>query len=730
MKKLIYKIIIVFVVSFFIFISYFSLVGFETKRFNSQIINKIGDLNSGLELKLNKVKLTLDPFKFQINAKTLGSQFYHNKKSIDFEYIKTKISLRSLIKNEFSLTNLDASTKSIEIKKLISFIQSLNHSAELFILEKFIKKGYLLADIKLNFDENGKLKDNFKINGFVKDTKINILKDYKVKDLDFIFNLNGKNLKIQDLELSLNNVNFLSKELNIDKVEDEFLFNGEMENKNSNLKNAEIDLFLKPFFQNINIKKVELNSKNKFSFRLNNKLKLKDFQIKSFFNIQELLVENSFKLNKVFPNIKEEISFSDQKLEIEYKKNDLIIKGSGNILLQNQSDKIDYKLNVKNKIYNFETLLEIYSNSLNLDILNYKKSIDNNAIIKIKGSKKLDNKIKFDLITLEEKNNKISINNLLIDEKIEIIGFDSINFNFLDQTDNINKFEFIKIKNDYYLQGPILNADHLIESFINNDDNSNKILNKKIKIFVKIDNLLLDKNYKLKNFEGSLALENQEIISGNLEGLFSKNKKFKFTVKSINTKKITTLFLDEADTMVNRYRFIKGFKGGSLDFYSTKQNNETLGKIKIYDFKLKELPALTKLLTLASLQGIADLVSGEGISFDEFEMTFKNKKNIMTIDEIYAIGPAISILLKGYVEKNKLVSLRGTLVPATTINKVIGSIPILGDILVGSKTGEGVFGVSFKIKGPPKKLETTVNPIKTLTPRFITRTLEKIKKTN
>ena len=48
--------------------------------------------------------------------------------------------------------------------------------------------------------------------------------------------------------------------------------------------------------------------------------------------------------------------------------------------------------------------------------------------------------------------------------------------------------------------------------------------------------------------------------------------------------------------------------------------------------------------------------------------------------------------------------------------------------MVGKKVGEGVFGVSFKIKGPPKDLETTVNPIKTLTPRFITRTLEKIKK--
>ena len=111
-------------------------------------------------------------------------------------------------------------------------------------------------------------------------------------------------------------------------------------------------------------------------------------------------------------------------------------------------------------------------------------------------------------------------------------------------------------------------------------------------------------------------------------------------------------------------------------------------------------------------------------------MKFKNENKVMTIEEVYAIGPAISVLMDGYIQPNELISLRGTLVPATTLNKAVGSIPFLGDILVGKKVGEGVFGVSFKIKGPPKNLKTTVNPIKTLTPRFITRTLEKIKKTN
>ena len=131
---------------------------------------------------------------------------------------------------------------------------------------------------------------------------------------------------------------------------------------------------------------------------------------------------------------------------------------------------------------------------------------------------------------------------------------------------------------------------------------------------------------------------------------------------------------------------------------------------------------------MASLQGIADTLSGEGIRFDSFEMKSNSKGNVMNIEDALAIGPAVSILLEGYVDKGKTVSLRGTLVPATTINKIIGKIKILGDILVGDKKGEGVFGVSFKMKGPPKDIKTTVNPIKTLTPRFIVRALEKMKK--
>ena len=225
-------------------------------------------------------------------------------------------------------------------------------------------------------------------------------------------------------------------------------------------------------------------------------------------------------------------------------------------------------------------------------------------------------------------------------------------------------------------------------------------------------------------------MKGDNIYDLSLNSSFPNEDNLSMSIKTKNTEKITTFYSEQAKPFVKKYKFVKGFEGGKIDFYSVKQNNVTKSQLKIFDFSLKELPALTKILTLASLQGIADLLSGEGVGFDELEMSFTNKKNLMEIDELYSIGPAISILMEGYIKKDELISLRGTLVPATTINKFVGSIPVLGDILVGKKTGEGVFGVSFKLKGPPKNIKTSVNPIKTLTPRFITRTLEKIKKSN
>ena len=124
---------------------------------------------------------------------------------------------------------------------------------------------------------------------------------------------------------------------------------------------------------------------------------------------------------------------------------------------------------------------------------------------------------------------------------------------------------------------------------------------------------------------------------------------------------------------------------------------------------------------------MVDALSGEGLSFEKLEINMEKNNKVLNLKELYAIGPSISILMEGYVEsKTGLVSLRGTMVPAKTLNKFLSKLPIVGDIII-PKNRRGLFGISFKMKRTPGKIKTSVNPIKSLTPRFIQKALKKPK---
>jgi len=717
---------LLFVLFFFVIISisYLSIVGLETERFNNQISNKIKNFDKKLDIELKKIKLVLDPFKFKLKIKTVGSKLKSHENIIEIESIKTQISLKSIIDNQLLIENIEISSKSLEIKNLISFLRSFQNTPELFVFDKIVKKGFVIAEIKLEFDSNGRVKNDYIINGFLKDVRLNILEKYDFKNLDLIFEYKKNDLRLSDLVFSLNNLKFFSENVLFKRDKNKYLVEGNINHKKIDINKKNFDLFFKPFLPEITFEKLRFSSNNLFSFKLNNKFRINDFELDSKVLVDEFSIINKLNLKNFFPNAKKDFNFSNHELSIKYIKDDLLINGKGDILIQDKNDILEYSINKKKNTFRFKSSLKIENNPIKIDILNYKRD---NSLIQFEGYTNKKDEIFIKLFSLKEKENQIEIKKLLLNKKYEIVKLGSISLDFIDEENQKNQIKFNAVKNKYILNGSSFNANKFIDELISNNKNS-IFFNIDTNIEVNIDKINLDNENDLSNFKGNILLRNKEIIKANLNGNFLDNKNLRFTINTNNGNKITTLYVDKAEPLVKRYKFIKGFEGGYLDFYSQKKNNLSKSTIKIYNFKLKELPLLTKILTLASLQGIADILSGEGIRFDEFEMNFQNKNNLMTIDEIYSIGPAISILMDGYVEKNKLISLRGTLVPATTINKAIGSIPVLGKILVGTKTGEGVFGVSFKIKGPPKNLETTVNPIKTLTPRFITRTLEKIKK--
>ncbi len=731
MKKIIFRFLIFTLLLIFGSITYLSTIGIKTNIFNEQIYKEVKKIDNQLELDLDKISIILDPLKFKLMLKTVGANLKNRNKLINLESIKSNIDIKTFINKKFSLTELDITTRTIEIKNLISFIRSIKDSPQIYILEKFVKKGYLIADINLKFDQNGNIKDDFIIKGLVKDGEVKPLKKINLSKINLIFNLQNNKFEFKDINLSYDNNDLTFPELNIKKQKNKFIVSGKNNSKNLVLDNKKINQLLNIDFYNLKIKSAKFDLSNTFSFKIDNKYKIDDFKIDSLVNLKNSKVVSSKNLKEFFPELKDIIELSDHKIQIEYKENFLSIIGNGNILIQKEKDNIKYNFSKSKKNLKFDTSLEIKKNPFQLNFLNYEKNQDNKLKIIILGVKNLlSNEINFNNISIKEKNNKFEIQNLSLSKKYKIKSISDVDLSYFDNDLLKNDLSIKKRDKDYLLKSNSFNATKIIDDLLKDDKNpkNKKIFSKNFKLNIKIEEAFLDKDHPIEDLGGYLTFNNSEVTDANLAGDFSDNQRINLTIRSTSNEKITTIYSDLAKPFVNRYKFIKGFEEGNLDFYSIKQNNVSNSKLIIDNFKVQEVPALAKLLTLASLQGIADLLTGEGIRFTDFEMKFSNKNDLMRIEELYAIGPAISLLMEGYIENDDLVSLRGTMVPATTINRTISSIPLLGDILVGKKVGEGVFGVSFKIKGPPNKLKTTVNPVKTLTPRFITRTLEKIKK--
>ena len=729
MKKILFRLILLVVLILIATLTYLSTVGIETKSFNSQIKEKINKLDPNLELELKTVKLIINPLTFDVDVKTVGPNLFYRSKKLEIETVKTKVLLKSILQNKFAIDNLEISTKSVQLKNLISFVRVIKNTPELLILETIVKNGHIVADINLEFDDNGKIKNNYLITGFLKDGNLSLLKKISADKINFLFEIKDQQVKFNEIDLVLNNKKLSSNSIEIDNSRNDIEIKGDFSNKEIGFNENDLSLF-SDLLTNQNIfEKINFASTNNFIFNLDGKFKIKNLKITSKVDLKELSIKNNFELKNFLPGLDKNILFKNHLINIDYEKDKLNISGKGSALFQKEESKIDYTFEQNKELINLKTNLEIGKNPIKLSFINYDKEKNLDSNLKLEIISKDEKQFLIKELNFTENDNKFLVKNILLNKEFKIKDIDSVNLNYIDTEKKINQLELIKNDNSYILKGNSFNANSLIENLLDDKkQKKNELFNPNLNLDIDIKKVFIDDEFLLNNLSGKIIFKKNNLDKANLSAQFLNDEKFTFTVNTNEEETVTTLYSAKAKPLVKRYKFIKGYEGGYLDFYSAKKNNISNSKLKIYDFSLKELPALTKLLTLASLQGIADLLSGEGIGFDEFEMNFQNQDNLMTIDEIYAIGPAISILMDGYVEKNKLVSLRGTLVPATTINKAIGTIPILGKILVGKKTGEGVFGVSFKIKGPPKDLETTVNPIKTLTPRFITRTLEKIKK--
>ena len=752
------KILLILLAIFISFIAFLSF-GFQTSNFNDLIQKRFNDQYKKVKLEFKDIRVSLDIKDFAIKFSLNQPKLYHKGDLTNIYQTNFGVGIFSAIKGNYN-------PKFIEVKfSENSFEKSINLIRDVFLedsqkgyLDNKVKKGFIKGDLKIYNEDTLKIE----FLGSIKDTSFvisNELPEFQNINADIEFK--NKELKINISSGAAAGLNFDKSKIFLNESSDSYKASLDLNltgkfNSLKEFKNLKIEA-LEDIIKNVEKLSFSTTANNKIDVEFDKKGNLLNTSVKGKADITNLELDL---LQSAYPNVLDDKNskFKNGKFKIEFDKTNVSVNG----IIFNQNDTLDFKinsdlnkktskiniisdinftnwqkvfkpeyikgssklyiqLNTNKDQYYFDTRIDIKKSLINFTPINFNKLLNDDGQILLKGEVKKNTSV-LEKVTINAGKNNIELFDINFDENFSITSLNSISVN----TDKSN-FKIISSKksniNHIEITGKRLDAKYIIDSLTSSKPST--LVSKKFNgtISANFDTVDTGTNDDIRDFNLTGTILKGQFSKLDANGVFSNKEKITIKIsKNKNGNIVTYMLSDRARPFIAGFSFIKGFEKGKLEFNS-EDLSATLskGKIIITDYKIKEIPVLAQILSLASITGILDTLKGEGIRFDNTVIVYENDEKFFTFKDFYGTGPSLGFIVEGKINNaDDFVSLDGNVIPAYEVNRLLSNIPILGQILTG-KSGDGVFGVSFKIKGKDDNFETTINPVRTITPRFVQR---------
>jgi hypothetical protein len=245
-----------------------------------------------------------------------------------------------------------------------------------------------------------------------------------------------------------------------------------------------------------------------------------------------------------------------------------------------------------------------------------------------------------------------------------------------------------------------------------------------ITIQATLSRLVLGRGRQLADFVGRLQSNGPHWQEAQIDGTFTDGKTLAIRFGGTNGANKFDLSTDDFGALLQLLDITGDVEGGTfaLSGNAVDENGQRVlnGSFDGKDYRVVHAPLAARLLTLVSLSGLSDLVTGgTGIPFSHLQGDIVYGPGQIRLSNMRAYGGAIGISVSGAVntEANTL-DASGTIVPANILNTVLGNIPVIGSLLMGGQ-GQGIIGANFRIAGPIDNPQIAVNPLSVLAPGFL-----------
>ena len=184
-----------------------------------------------------------------------------------------------------------------------------------------------------------------------------------------------------------------------------------------------------------------------------------------------------------------------------------------------------------------------------------------------------------------------------------------------------------------------------------------------------------------------------------------------------------TITAHDAGELLRSLDYIRSMQGGSLSvqahYDDTQPGRPLSGTADIEDFRVRNAPALGKLLQAMTLYGLVEVMQGPGLGFSRLVAPFRLADDTLDLSDARAFSPSLGLTAKGRVDLDaERIDMQGTIVPAYFFNSLLGNMPLVGK-LFSPERGGGVFAASYTLRGPLEDPDVFVNPLTALTPGFL-----------
>lgn len=149
--------------------------------------------------------------------------------------------------------------------------------------------------------------------------------------------------------------------------------------------------------------------------------------------------------------------------------------------------------------------------------------------------------------------------------------------------------------------------------------------------------------------------------------------------------------------------------GGRMEMTLSPAGHKSFdGEIHINDLRLTDAPVLASVLSAASGVGLLNQLNGEGIVFGSVDGAFRLTPDGVSITRAAAQGAAMAVTVSGNIlPKTGQLDLEGVVSPFYFINAI-------GQLV--SRNGEGLLGMTYRLRGTAAAPEVSVNPLSILAP--------------